>query len=182
MKLTTYEFIKLKEDRKRESKIVKRINRGETNKIEDESKVQQELGELKPDFTMLSQDSNRSVTVQPTPKPKLSVFDSVLIRFRTFVKGRQTKPIVSSSVEFSENAARKETTNDSGVNLVKSPLDLKQNECHLDGPTSNLVQTGANNQQMFAVLKLGTGGDDQSHVKRPRTASKESVTKLQNQL
>jgi hypothetical protein len=39
MKLTTYEFIKLKEDRKRESKIVKRINRGETNKIEDESKV-----------------------------------------------------------------------------------------------------------------------------------------------
>ena len=39
MKLTTYEFIKLKEDRKQESKIVKRINRGETNKIEDESKV-----------------------------------------------------------------------------------------------------------------------------------------------
>jgi len=39
MKLTTYEFIKLKEDRKRESKIVKRINRGENNKIEDESKV-----------------------------------------------------------------------------------------------------------------------------------------------
>lgn len=39
MKLTTYEFIKLKEDRKRDSKIVKRINRGETNKIEDESKV-----------------------------------------------------------------------------------------------------------------------------------------------
>jgi hypothetical protein len=38
MKLTTYEFIKLKEDRKRESKIVKRINRSDTNKVEDESK------------------------------------------------------------------------------------------------------------------------------------------------
>lgn len=37
MKLTTYEFIKLKDDRKRESKIVKRIIRsGEANKVEDE--------------------------------------------------------------------------------------------------------------------------------------------------
>lgn len=31
MKLTTYEYIKLKEDRKRESKIVKRIIRNDSN-------------------------------------------------------------------------------------------------------------------------------------------------------
>lgn len=60
MKMTTYEFIKLKEDHKRESKIVKRINRSEANKVEDESKLV-EMG-IKVDFTSLSQDSNRSMT------------------------------------------------------------------------------------------------------------------------
>ena len=30
MKMTTFEFIKMKEERKRESKIVKRINRSKT--------------------------------------------------------------------------------------------------------------------------------------------------------
>ena len=46
-----------------------------------------------------------------------------------------------------ENAGRKETTNESGVILVlqKSPLDLKQNECHLDGTANNLAQSSENN-------------------------------------
>ena len=40
--MTTYEYIKLKENRKRESKIVKRIIKEEGNKVLDEHQI--ELG------------------------------------------------------------------------------------------------------------------------------------------
>ena len=36
LKMTTYEYIKIKENRKRESKIVRRINKEEGNKVLDE--------------------------------------------------------------------------------------------------------------------------------------------------
>ena len=37
--MTTYEYIKIKENRKRESKIVRRINKEEGNKVLDEQQI-----------------------------------------------------------------------------------------------------------------------------------------------
>lgn len=96
----------------------------------------------------------------------------------------------SAQINISESTGRKDVGNDSDLVQVseeKQTTEKKRDACNLLDSEQAIAErvdkhSASQSETMLAILKLGTGSDDQSHVKRPKTASRESVTKFQNHL
>ena len=167
--MTTYDYIRWKEDRKKESKIKIRVNK----ELKDE---------LKSNFDLLQQDKAADLENPIQPKKGKKSFREIM---NMFFSGKVKSTVVQNPEEEDGKMSEPPTTPD----LVSPPSEI---EVEVIGNTNrNLIsatkfeddfseefklrdseiQEVDSEKKMLAVLRLGTGNDNQGHVTRPRTAT-----------